>query len=431
MFLPNRAFLFLVLLAAPLLVSAKSFTVTGGGSRPPALLRWVKREITVSISSSLYSENANIKYGSDVEGALERSFAAWSQATGVVFKLVRTENLRASPAGNAGDGINLITIAPLSENILLLGREADTVAGATQIFFNKNGVITEADVVLNPLQQFSTDGTFGTFDLESALMHEIGHLMGLDHSPIPAATMFANYWRNGILGLPRTTARSLSGDDLAAARALYGNGESLVCCGKFTGYAADENGEPISGILVWAEEAETGRLSASTATDSRGRFAIAGLPFGRVRVFAGLEGGFWWGKTGSLQTIFVGEYEVAKNAAKLSVIIPNLPGAPQHSIFAGLNGELATLPLPIAAGRTTTIYLGGGEIGGNGFRLGFDSPFIHTLPESAFDFRFENGMKGIGVLIAVDADIPEGDYSIFVELEGGLKAYLPGMLTVD
>lgn len=429
----NRTLLLLIILAASLVASAKSFTFASGASRPPGVLRWAKREIPVSISESLFSSTANIKYGSDVVGAIDRSFTAWAEATGLEFTLIRTANLRANPSGNSGDGVNLITIAPLAENILLLGRDADIAAGATRIFYDHRGRITEADIVLSPLQQFSTDGTFGTFDLESALMHEIGHLLGLDHSPIPAATMFDNYWRNGILGLVRTAARSLSGDDIAAARALYGTGESSICCGKLTGTAFVENGEPASGILIWLEDAETGQLVASGITNSRGRFAIAGLQIGRVRVFAGRVGeGFAWVSIGSLPAAFVGEFTISKNTStKLSVFVPAVDETMSGPVFAGLNGEFSTLPLPITAGRITTIYLVGQEFTRDGIKLEFGSPFIHALPDSVFDVQYENGMTAVGVSIAVDVEIPEGDYSIFVEMNRRVKSYLPGMLTVD
>src|ERR1700752_1139555 len=40
-------------------------------------LRWKGRTIRIDISSSLTRPNINIKYGSDVAGAIERSIHAW------------------------------------------------------------------------------------------------------------------------------------------------------------------------------------------------------------------------------------------------------------------------------------------------------------------------------------------------------------------
>jgi matrix metalloproteinase-20 (enamelysin) len=51
-------------------------------------------------------------------------------------------------------------------------------------------------------------------DLESVALHEIGHLIGLDHSKVPCSVMFSHL-------KPRKVKRRLTCDDIEGAMALY------------------------------------------------------------------------------------------------------------------------------------------------------------------------------------------------------------------
>jgi hypothetical protein len=55
----------------------------------------------------------------------------------------------------------------------------------------------------------------GGLDIESVALHELGHLLGLDHSTVAGTVMWPTVYTN-------FTLRALQADDLAGIRALYG-----------------------------------------------------------------------------------------------------------------------------------------------------------------------------------------------------------------
>ena len=122
-------------------------------------LQWKGKKIEIALSRSLLSNSPNIKVGSDVAGAIRRSIAAWQNVAAVEIRTQETSRQDVSPSGLVGDGVSLITIAASPENILFFGKDPYSASAKTRIFYNRRGFITEADIVLNPFQLFSTDGS--------------------------------------------------------------------------------------------------------------------------------------------------------------------------------------------------------------------------------------------------------------------------------
>ena len=174
-------------------------------------------------------------------GAANRALARWSSLTNINFVVSWSPVASVSPA-ESGDGVSLITIAVTPENEAF---NSDSTTGRTRVFFDpETGNIAEADISINPRPlaadgtelQFSTDGTPGTYDLEATFTHEIGHLLGLDHSAVLSSTMQSRQAFNGTFGLPAFNERTLSEDDRQKVRSLYGPKQRL---GRIEGRLSD------------------------------------------------------------------------------------------------------------------------------------------------------------------------------------------------
>src|SRR5215204_4153224 len=253
-------------------------------------IRWPRKTIEVALSTSLLSPGANIKPDSDVAGAARRALARWSGLSNINFVVTWSQAASVSPA-EAGDGISLLTIAVTPENEAF---NSEATTGRTRVFFDpETGNIAEADISINPRPraedgtqlQFSTDGTPGTYDLEATFTHEIGHLLGLDHSAVLSSTMQERQAFNGTFGLPALTERTLSEDDRQKVRSLYG---SRLKLGRIEGRLVDNRTPgaltPLGGVHIWAENVANGRVIASDVTAEDGSYKLDGLAPGQYRV---------------------------------------------------------------------------------------------------------------------------------------------------
>jgi predicted Zn-dependent protease len=421
-------------------------------------IKWPTRSIRIALSTSLTSPSPAIKPESDVLGAVERALASWSRAANITFVEVSSRAQSVSPAGR-GDGINLITIAGTTENLELFNERNATAR--TRVFYDHDkGEISEADIVINPypysetgsVLQFSTDATPGTYDLESTLAHEIGHLLGLTHSHVIGATMQASQAPNGTYGQPATTERILSEADQSAVRSLYGQKERGAKSGSIEGRifsSIDGSLMPAAAAHVWIEDVVTGRVMASSLTSSSGRYSISNVSPGNYRTMVEYVDGPVSeaealseasdrkpGRQGSFRSVEIssGLRVVAGQATSLNyVLVPPQNSAPTlNPRFVGMNGELSTAPVPVSAGKRITLYVSGegvDQIPGSG--LVVSSTLVRVDPASLALEQFHTATPVISFEVTVPPNTPPGDYTIRLQSNSGEVAYLVGCLKVN
>ena len=428
--------------------AVRSNTIEFTDSTPAREIRWRNSTIEVAFSTSLQFPGPNIKPGSDVVGAARRALSRWSRVAKIKF-VETSSTARSISPGDNGDGVNLITVADTAENRSIFS--GGSMTGKTRIFYdNPTGSIMEADVVINPYptsedgtpSQFSTDGTPGTYDLESTFTHELGHLLGLDHSSVIGSTMHARQALNGTYKLNAFTERTLSESDRAAVSSIYGGeDERGEIQGKLVKNSPGTDATPLVGALVWVENSVTGRVIASTVTSSGGNYKIESIPAGTYRVVTEYL---------SRQTALLSANIKSQNAFRTaelakqlrvygdevtnySFALPTQTSPPVlMARVLGTNGELSTTPLPADAGNTLKVFVGGegvDQVPATGISV--TSPFIMVDPQSLSLEQFGTTFPVISFNVAVAANAPFGDYSLRLQLNSGEVAYVPGGITVD
>ncbi len=391
-------------------------------------MKWPGSTIKIAVSESFLAENRAIKNGSDTQSTILRSIATWEKAANVKFEVVDSEAESVSPQGPAGDGISLITIAGTAENVLMFQGDAVHSPATTRIFRDRDGTITEADIVLNPTQQFSTDGTFGTYDLESVVTHEIGHMLGLEHSTMPSSTMFYGIPKNGLFGDASTFMRSLSVADISAVRSMYGiaDEKSIDCCGSLSGRLIAATAKASAGKTVLIEDQRSGRVVSKVLTDASGRFRAEGLEPGRFNVrFLESDGREMPGQA-EPSAVDIEFGNDTKLTARRSSVKPQ-----DLTVAVGLNGQLTDAAVSLSPQTTRRVYLGFPVKPGAEPTFNIASPFLSVDRNSVAIHSDYDGMWVVSFDVTSHPDTPAGEYSISVNLASGQTIYLPGVISLD
>jgi hypothetical protein len=352
--------------------------------------------------------------------------------------------------------VSLITIADTGVNRSLFSTGLQP--GRARVTFDASGNISEADLAVNPnvtrfdsfgnqvSSFFSTDGTNDSYDLESTFVHEIGHMLGLEHSGIVAASMQPRQGTNGTYNLPNFTTRTLSSDDVAGIRAIYGPHTGLGSIAGRVGYNST-TGTAAFGAHVFAEDTATGRVVAGNVASASGNYRIDSLPPGQYRVVVeqldepvradqiGSNGGGYPASTLANQPPFTtteaGTVGVSsETTTTLNVGVPGAASAINPTfIGTGASFQLSKVAVPVVPGQPATILVGGDNmtlIPAGGVTI--NSPFITVSNVQQ--------LPGFGIpVLSFDINpsilTPPGDYSIRLQSSTGQVAYVSGGLTVD
>lgn len=181
--------------------------------------------------------------GSDEQAPVARAFATWSDALcDISFREASdvTDFVIGWYAGSHGDGYPF-------------DGPGNVIAHA---FFPPCGSTTSgAGMHFDEAESWTING--GGFDLETVALHEIGHLLGLEHSSDPMSVMFPTY---------QGVRRTLGTDDVAGVRRLY----PWLCRRASSGQAGLATSEldvthgASNEQLVTVDRASTGRLRVSS-----------------------------------------------------------------------------------------------------------------------------------------------------------------------
>ena len=196
-----------------------------------------------------------------IAAALER----WS---GIAGSRLRFAEPRPARDGISRlDNINIITFADDPFNRAIVGG-----AIAVTRLTSDDGRFTDTDIVFNAGMLYSTTQAAGTFDIEGTLTHELGHAIGLDHSGVVTATMFATAVRGS------RRLRTLTEDDRAFAREVYPS-DPAQPSGVISGTIRTSGGSPVNGALLSAVELDR-NIVIGTIAEADGRYRFGWLPPG-------------------------------------------------------------------------------------------------------------------------------------------------------
>lgn len=261
----------------------------------------------------------------EVDQVVAESFSVWTSVSGTTLLPARLGPLSQTPtvtACSSSDGQNSICFAQnaaFAPGVLaftntvtsdILGERFPATAPPSAFI----GELLDADVLFNPAVFFATPSALPAnptaFDLETVLIHELGHFFGFSHSAVWGAMMFPFAPPPGQFLGSRPSAGApdapLAEDDRTGLRLLYPDPSDTQHIGSIRGRVTPANplslaGQPanvtgIFGAHVVAIDEATGSVAGATLGGWScsgagpavfdGSYAIERLPLGHsYRVF--------------------------------------------------------------------------------------------------------------------------------------------------
>ena len=218
-------------------------------------------------------QNANgqtwVTPDSDLAGALSNAMAAWNSVPGSAAQFAPAQPTVLTAAAPGTNVIALVdtpaTRSALGPYTLAFTANTYYVGGAS------DGAIATSFVYLNPVLTFSTTNTPGSYDLQSVFTHELGHVLGANHTGAIGAAMFQS------LNINSAGWQKLTPDDMAFAANVYPAALSGPAYGSIGGTLSG-GGSPLRSALVNAVDTVSGAVFSAVTNGVDGTYSIAAPP---------------------------------------------------------------------------------------------------------------------------------------------------------
>lgn len=203
--------------------------------------------------------------------AVRAAFAVWQCTTNSILKFEEGGTIAPGVDVDELDNTNVVFWA---KNSTWVAGGTVNIVGATAVTFiaRAGWLLVGADLVLNGVNySWSTnpDGVGASYFVESIVTHEIGHFIGLEHSPLGGATMF--YRDPGGIG----TYLGLSTDERLAVQFLYPKTGLLEVRGAIQGKITAGTTNVLGAVIV--AENPAGTIAAATVSRADGTYSLPAL----------------------------------------------------------------------------------------------------------------------------------------------------------
>ncbi len=347
---------------------------------------------------------------------IDRAFNEWASVSDAQISF---QSLGVVDGAKAGlDGKNSITFADD------LFKDQNFLAVTTN-WYDDSAHIKETDI------QVDSTVVANGYNLQLLIEHEVGHLLGLDHSGVLSSVMYPY--------IGKGTVTALDSDDRVAIANLYPKANPILAGATLTGRVSGDEGGIFAAQVVALND--RGEPVAMALTNRDGVFELAGVPAGTYRLYAEpLDGpvdvrslsGIWrTSKTVSFPTEFANGGPLRVEPGK---IYGNLTVNGAGSVR--LNPKWIGVCSPssaIVSLNSESVMVGSGQmvkiaVGGDGFISGMTT---FEIPNEGIrrvsDFSYAGNYVSASFTIA--PDIAPGSATVLVK-SGTESAALTGALRI-